>query len=417
MSYPKIFLNEKEDADIRRGFPWVFDNEISTRSKKNLPRNGDACEVFSAAGLFLGTGMYNGASKIAVRVLTNLRAQSLFAPYSPLSFDYLHTERAAEFFCAAVVRARALRNLSFNASDSFRLIFAEADFLPGLIVDRFVDTHGRVFLVVQFLALACEMFKDEILGALKKSEKAFGIFERSDANVREREGLEKNAAWLGETRDSLIVIEENGVQFYVDLANGQKTGYFLDQKRNRKAAATYARDRRVLDLFSHTGSFGLHAARNGARQVLAVDISEEAVELTRKNIALNSAQHVMSAQAADAFELLRDFESRGERFDMIILDPPAFAKNARSLDKAYGGYKEINLRAMKLLADEGILVSCSCSHFFDTERFYAMLHHAAHDAHKRIQIVQKRGASEDHPVLAGNPKSEYLKCAIMRVLS
>jgi 23S rRNA (cytosine1962-C5)-methyltransferase len=346
-----------------------------------------------------------------------------------------------------IVRAYNFRLLSFAPTDSFRLVFAESDFIPGLIVDRFVDTHAstcpapldciplvlgelsnqeRVFLVVQFLALAAEIFKDEILAALAAVTKPHGIFERSDADVRLKEGLEQKASWITKPdspagRDapshSHITIKENGVLLCVDIERGQKTGYFLDQKRNRDAVMKLASGRRVLDLFSHTGAFGLNAVKGGAREVLAADISEDAVSMIQENIIRNNAQGVMSAVTADAFELLREYEREEKTFDMIILDPPAFAKNAKSVDKAYGGYKEINLRAMKLLCDDGILVTCSCSHFFDTERFYAMLHHAAIDAHKRIQIMQKRGAAEDHPVLAGYPKSEYLKCAIIRVLN
>jgi len=424
MNYPKVFLKAKEEAGMRQGFPWIFDNEIET--VKGESRDGDACEIFSAAGFFLGTGIINRRSKITVRCLVGFRAETLFAPYSPLSFDYLHTERAAEFFSRMIVRAYNSRLLSFAPSDSFRLVFAESDFIPGLVVDRFVDTQERVYLVVQFLALASEIFKDEILAALVAVTKPHGIFERSDADVRLKEGLEQKAAWIIEpassgSRDappeSHITIKENGVLLCVDIERGQKTGYFLDQKRNRDVVMKLADGRRVLDLFSHTGAFGLNAVKGGAREVLAADISEDAVSMIKENIIRNDAQGVMNAATADVFELLREYEREEKTFDLIILDPPAFAKSAKNLDKAYGGYKEINLRAMKLLCDEGILITCSCSHFFDSERFYAMLHNAAHDAHKRIQILQKRGAAEDHPVLAGYSKSEYLKCVVLRVLN
>jgi 23S rRNA (cytosine1962-C5)-methyltransferase len=361
----------------------------------------------------LGTGIYNGASKISVRLLTRERAGNF---------------RADEFFFDAALRAYNLRKLSFNADDSFRLVFAEADFIPGLVVDRFVDVSRekrRVILVAQFLALAAEKFREKIVAALVDAAAPDAIYERSDADVRLREGLEKRTGQLYEETSGVspdgndlpaeIIIEENGVRFYVDIGRGQKTGFFLDQKRNRRVVMELAKGRRVLDLFSHTGAFGLCATKGGAREVIASDISRDAVDMTKRNIALNGAGNVMRAEEADAFEALRRFESRGEKFGMVILDPPAFAKNAKSVDKAYGGYKEINMRAMKIIESGGILVTSSCSHFFDTERFYAMLHLAALDARARIQILQKRGAAEDHPVLAGYPKSEYLKCAIIRL--
>jgi 23S rRNA (cytosine1962-C5)-methyltransferase len=402
MIFPKIFLKPKEETDARQGFPWVFDNEIDAHG--SMPRDGELCEAFSSAGLFLGTGIYNGASKISVRLLTRERAGNF---------------RASEFFAGEVRRAYDLRKLWFSENDSFRLVFAEADFIPGLIVDRFVDVSRekpRVILAAQFLALAAERFREEIVAALADVAAPDAMYERSDAEVRLREGLEKRAGWLsGGAPPDEIIIEENGVRFYVDIAHGQKTGFFLDQKRNRRVVAELAKGRRVLDLFSHTGAFGLCAAKGGAREVLASDISREAVDMIEKNIALNGAENVMRAEAADAFEALRRFESRGEKFDLVILDPPAFAKSAKSIDKAYGGYKEINMRAMKIIEPGGILVTSSCSHFFDAARFYAMLHHAALDARARIQILQKRGAAEDHPVLAGYSKSEYLKCAVIRL--
>ncbi|MDR1785447.1 MAG: class I SAM-dependent rRNA methyltransferase, partial [Spirochaetaceae bacterium] len=370
--FPRIFLKPREEGPVRSGFPWVFDNEIDS-SRTCSCADGDACEVFSASGLFAGTGIYNGASKIRVRILTGRRGDSLFAPYAPGGLDYLHTEQSAAFFREAVDRALALRRISFSESESCRLVFGEADLIPGLIADRFVDVQGRVFLVIQFLSLSCEVFREEILGALTAAVKPWGVFERSDGEVRLKEGLPKQSRWLGEGRESPVVIRENGLRFYVDIRGGQKTGYYLDQKRNRAVAGGLAKGRRVFDGFCHTGAFGLNAALGGALEVISCDISPDAVDWARKNIALNGFDSVMTALCADVFEVLRSYEAQGRRFDLIILDPSAFAKNARSIDRAYGGYKEINLRAMKILSEGGLLVSCSCSHYFDAQRFYSML--------------------------------------------
>ena len=247
---------------------------------------------------------------------------------------------------------------------------------------------------------------------MKKICKPDGIFEKSDEAVREKEGLPLVSGWLdGKNFDTDIVIVENDVQLCVDIANGQKTGYFLDQKFNREGIKRFCHGKKVLDTFTHTGAFGLNAFKAGARDVTSVDISEETVEMVKHNIKLNGAEKVMKALCADVFDLLKKYEADGEKFDVIILDPPAFTKSAKNIQKAYGGYKEINLRAMRLLNEGGILVTCSCSHFFDSNTFYDMIMHAAMDSHKRVQILEKRGAGPDHPLLAGYPKSEYLKAA------
>ena len=244
----------------------------------------------------------------------------------------------------------------------------------------------------------------------------YGIYEKSDDPNREKEGLKLRTCWDGEVRNEKITIRENGVLISVDLANGQKTGYFLDQKNNRNHVASLSKGKRVLDTFTHTGAFGLNAVRGGAKEVISVDISPEAVELVKNNIALNNCESKMKAICADVFDLLKEYEKSGEKFDLIILDPPAFTKTAKNIEKAYGGYKEINLRAMRLLNPNGILVTCSCSYFFDSEHFYGMLMKAAEDSKRRIQVLSKSGAGPDHPVLLGYPKSEYLKCAVCRVV-
>ena len=420
-NFPRVFLKSKEEKELQQGFPWVFDNEIShikhradlnddtsewvnEEPGKFSVEDGKAVEVYTKAGGFLGTGIINKKSKITVRIIGSEHADVIMAD-------------TAAFYEKKVLDAYNMRRMFYKDSDSYRLIFGEADFIPGLICERFCDEKGNVIIVVQFLSLSCEVFRKEILAALTKVCAPAAIYERSDASVRDKEGLPQNAGWLsGNIKDTQITIVENGIKLGVDIANGQKTGYFLDQKFNRIAAASFCKGKTVLDTFTHTGAFGLNAFKNGAREVTSVDISPEAVEMVEHNIKLNDAGKVMKAVCADVFDLLKQYESEGRKFDVIILDPPAFTKSAKMIEKAYGGYKEINLRALRLLNEGGILVTCSCSYFMETHMFCDMLMHAAMDSHKRIQILEKRGAGPDHPVLLGYSKSEYLKCVVCRVL-
>ena len=413
--YARVFLKKKEEAEIKQGFPWVFDNEIShlkfdsTGGVKESSleecevEDGSVVEVFANAGGFLGTGIINKKSKITLRMISSEHAGKVMAD-------------SKAFFEEKVRAAYDLRQLYYGPNDSYRLIYGEADFIPGLIVERFVDVTDNVYLVVQFSTLSAEIFRKEIMHALRKIMKPYGIYEKSDDPNREKEGLKLRTCWDGEVRNEKITIRENGVLISVDLANGQKTGYFLDQKNNRNHVASLSKGKRVLDTFTHTGAFGLNAVRGGAKEVISVDISPEAVELVKNNIALNNCESKMKAICADVFDLLKEYEKSGEKFDLIILDPPAFTKTAKNIEKAYGGYKEINLRAMRLLNPNGILVTCSCSYFFDSEHFYGMLMKAAENSKKRIQVLSKSGAGPDHPLLLGYPKSEYLKCAVCRVV-
>ena len=419
-NFPRVFLKNKEEKEIQQGFPWVFDNEIShvkhrsdNADDKSEWKNevlgecsvedGSTVEVYTKAGGFLGTGIFNKKSKITVRLIGNEHADVIMAD-------------TAAFYEKKILDAYNMRRMFYKDSDSYRLIFGEADFIPGLICERFCDENGRIIIVVQFLSLSCEVFKQDIIAALKKVCKPDCIYERSDASVRDKEGLEQTAGWIFGNGETTFNIVENGIKLGVDIANGQKTGYFLDQKFNRTAAAAFCKGKTVLDTFTHTGAFGLNAFKNGAREVTSVDISPEAVEMVEHNIKLNNAGSVMKAVCADVFDLLKQYESEGRKFDVIILDPPAFTKSAKMIEKAYGGYKEINLRALRLLNEGGILVTCSCSYFMETHMFCDMLMHAAMDSHKRLQILEKRGAGPDHPVLLGYPKSEYLKCVVCRVL-
>jgi 23S rRNA (cytosine1962-C5)-methyltransferase len=413
--FPRVFLNKNEETEIQQGFPWVFDNEIShvKFEEKNgvnqtsladcRVKDGQIVEVFANAGGFLGTGVINRKSKITVRLIGREHADVIMAD-------------PAAFYAKKIQDAYDLRKFYYSMKDSYRLVYGEADFIPGLIVERYVDVKKNIYLVVQFLSLSCEVFRKEILDALKKIIRPYGIYERDDASVREKEGLEEKAGWLGEKRENVITIRENDVLLEVDIAHGQKTGYFLDQKFNRKEVGKLAEGKRVLDTFTHTGAFGLNCFKGGAKEVISVDLSQEAVDMVNRNIALNKAGEKMSAVCADVFDVLKDYEAKGEKFDLIILDPPAFTKNAKNIQKAYGGYKEINLRAMRLLTENGILVTCSCSYFFDSVHFYGMIMKAAEDSKKKVQILAKYGAGPDHPVLAGYPKSEYLKCAVCRVV-
>lgn len=424
-NFSHVILKNKEDIEISQGFPWVYDNEIfsvkwlaedgsgvkTTTLAEAQVKAGSAVEVYSSKGTFLGTGIFNPSSKITVRLIGREHADKIMAD-------------PAAYWDKAVRNSVNIRALSFDRMDSCRIIYGEADFIPGLVAERYIAYNGErtaVFVVVQFLSLACEVFRKEIIDSIKSVCKPDGIYERSDAPVREKEGLEQKTGWLLGTgahfvKEGVITIKENGIFLDVDIVNGQKTGYFLDQKFNRAAVASYCHGKRVLDAFSHTGAFGLNAAKAGAKSVVCADISQEAVDLISHNAESNGVSGKLTAVCADVFDLLRQYEEKGEKFDVIILDPPAFTKSARQIQKAYGGYKEINLRAMRILSEGGILVTCSCSYYFDENTFYSMLMHAAKDSHKSVQVLQKRGAAPDHPLLVGYPQSEYLKCAICRVL-
>jgi len=426
-NFPRVFLNKNEEKEVLQGFPWVFDNEIShlkykkeeggewkTDSLKDAAvENGSLVEVYTKAGGYLGCGILNKHSKITVRIIERMHADQ---------FEQNKNQIIEE----KIQNACDLRALYYSADDSYRLIFGEADLIPGLICERFCDQEKHVYLIIQFLSMSCNVFRKEILESLIKICKPYQIYERSDSSAREKEGLPAVDGWLdlysqdfsineNSKESGLITIVENGIKLNVDLINGQKTGYFLDQKFNRLAAAAFCKGKKVLDTFTHTGAFGLNAFKAGAKEVTSVDISSEAVEMVNKNIKSNKAENVMKAVCADVFDLLKEYEQKEEKFDVIILDPPAFTKSAKMIQKAYGGYKEINLRAMRLLNKGGILITCSCSYFMETNMFCDMIMHAAMDSHKQVQILEKRGAGPDHPVLLGYPKSEYLKCIICKV--
>ncbi|NLO61974.1 MAG: class I SAM-dependent rRNA methyltransferase [Clostridiaceae bacterium] len=396
MELAKVVLKKEDGRTLRAGGAWIFDNEID--SIEGEFTNGGLVRVFAFNDFCLGTGFINTNSKIRIRMLSR-------------SGDAVVDD--------AFIRSRVRDAVEYRKHvidmSSCRLIFGEADFLPGLVVDKFAD-----ILVVESLALGIDRYKLLIIDELKELLAAEGmpirgVYERSDAAVRLKEGLPLEKGFIGEPFDTNVLITENGVQFSVDVAEGQKTGYFLDQKMNRAAIRPLCKGARVLDLFTHTGSFALNAAASGASSVLAVDSSEPALAQARINAGLNGFSETISFRCADIFELLPELERQGERYDVIILDPPAFAKSRESLKNARKGYKEINLRAMRLLNDGGYLATCSCSHFMTPELFYETVLSASKDAHKRIRQIEYRTQAADHPILWPAMESYYLKFYILQV--
>lgn len=396
MSYAVVTLKKGEGRLLKSGGMWIFDNEIA--SVLGSFENGDIVLVHDFDGYPLGRGYINQNSKIRVRMLTR----------------DIHQEIDEAFFRKRLTDAWEYRKKVVDTS-SCRVVFGEADFLPGIVIDKFADV-----LSVQSLALGIDRYKEEIVRILKEILAQDGIFirgvyERSDAKEREKEGMEKIKRFIGEPFDTLVEIEENGVKYQVDVKDGQKTGFFLDQKYNRLAIQKLCRDAKVLDCFTHTGSFALNAGIAGAKSVLGVDASELGVAQARENAKLNGLENKVQFLCADVFELLPDLEKKGELFDVIVLDPPAFTKSRSSVKNAVKGYREINLRAMKLLKDGGYLATCSCSHFMTYELFTQTLGQAARNVHKRLRQVEYRTQAPDHPILWAAEESYYLKFYIFQV--
>lgn len=393
-SMARVYLHKGRTKRIEAGHPWVYRTEIDRVDGSFRP--GDTVDVLDHRGRFIGRGYINPASMITVRILT--RADEEICP---------------EFFGRRISAAWEFRRRVVDdpGCDSCRVVFAESDFLPGLVVDKFADC-----VVVQTLTLGIDRWKDAIVESLDETVRPRGIYERNDAAVRELEGLERRKGWLKGDLEPMVVIRENGIRLYVDISAGQKTGYFLDQRENRAAIEKYAAGARVLDCFCYTGSFSLHAARCGASQVIGIDISHEAVELARKNAALNGYLDVCSFRAGNAFDELRALDRSRQVFDLVILDPPAFAKNRRALESALRGYKEINLRAIRLLREGGFLVTSSCSHPVSESLFLDVVCEAATDAGRTLRLVEFGRQARDHPILVGYDESRYLKCLIFQVL-
>ncbi|MCG0278255.1 MAG: class I SAM-dependent rRNA methyltransferase [Thermanaeromonas sp.] len=391
----RIRIGRGREKRIESGHPWVYRTEIEDIYGEYRP--GDIVEVEDWRGKFLGRGYINPASMIAIRLLTR-------DPREEINKDFWRQRLRAAWEYRQKILEGAL-------TDSFRVVFGEADFLPGLIVDKFAS-----YLVVQTLALGIDRHKDILVEILDELIRPEGIYERNDVPVRELEGLELRSGFLKGSFDPLVTITENGLKFWVDLAQGQKTGYFLDQRENRAALRPLVKGARVLDCFCHTGGFGIHAAYYGAREVLGLDISEEAVELARRNADLNGVGNVCSFRVANVFDALRAMDKEKERYDVVILDPPAFVKNRKALEGAIRGYKEINLRAMKILNPGGFLITCSCSYHMPPDLFLEIIQSAARDVGRRLRLVAWRGQPPDHPVLLGYEESYYLKCLFLQVL-
>ncbi|MCR4805539.1 MAG: class I SAM-dependent rRNA methyltransferase [Clostridia bacterium] len=408
--FSKIICNEKAAKLLRAGHPWVYGEE--TRLAGDPPENGAIVDVYTEKGRWMGAGFYNAHSKILVRLLsrnTNDR------------FDEAFWRRRIEY--AVAYRRTVMGEAGFRCC---RLIFGEADLFPGLTVDRFEDV-----LVTEVLSLGIEVRKELLYSLLREVLAEAGvpvrcIYERNESPLREKEGMQvgKGCAF-GDPGDGHVQIVENGLRYDVDFVNGQKTGFFLDQKYNRAAAARLAKGRSVLDCFTHTGAFGMNCAAGGARQVISVDISEDACVQTRANLALNGLEGNVSVCQADVFDLLTrlaagerpaGFPSGRHPFDYIILDPPAFTKSRQTAQAAFRGYKEINLKAMKLLPRGGYLATCSCSHFMESWLFEKMLREAASDAGVQLRQIENRQQSPDHPILWGVPETEYLKFYLFQIV-
>ena len=396
MSQAICTLKKGEGRTIKAGGMWIYDNEID--SILGSFENGDVVAIHDFDGYFLGYGFINTKSKITIRLLSRKK-------------DAIIDEAFME---QRVRDAWEYRKQTIDTS-SCRLIFGEADFLPGIVIDKFSDV-----LVVESLALGIDKWKPVIVEALKKvlAEDGItirGVYERSDAKVRLQEGMERYKGFIGEPFDTKVEIVENGVHYMVDVEDGQKTGFFLDQKNNRAAIHRFCKDKKVLDCFTHTGSFALNAGIAGAASVLGVDASELAVEQARENAGLNGLEDRVQFTCADVFELLPELEKKGEQFDVVILDPPAFTKSRNSVKNAVKGYREINVRGLKLVKNGGFLGTCSCSHFMEPDLFAKTIREAANGAHKRLRQVEFRTQACDHPILWAADQSYYLKFYIFQV--
>ncbi|HEX3030305.1 MAG TPA: class I SAM-dependent rRNA methyltransferase, partial [Clostridia bacterium] len=351
----KAFLTKNKEKKIEYGHPWIFRSDVERYEGSIHP--GDIIDIYSSKNKFLARGYINPKSQITIRILT-----------------YEQEEINADFFYKRINSAWEYRKKVADIN-SCRVVFAESDFLPALIVDKFSD-----ILVVQTLSLGIDKYKAQLVDILDEIIKPAGIFERNDVSVRELEGLDLRKGYLKGHFDTNVEMVENGVKFIVDVENGQKTGFFLDQKENRAAIKPFVKDSKVLDCFTHTGSFALHAGYYGASSVLGIDISEHAVEFASKNARLNGLEDKCRFQTANTFDILRDYYDNGETFDTIILDPPAFTKSRSAVEGAIRGYKEINLRAMKIINSGGFLITCSCSHHVDPELFMDIVYNAAIDS-------------------------------------
>jgi len=398
--YPKVVVTKKAERSIKSGHPWVYNTEIT--KKEGEYENGDLVDVISSSEKYLGTGFINDNSKINIRLISNNANdkfdKSFFERRLKYAWQYRKTVMSEDISCC-------------------RIIFGESDCFPGLTVDRFNDV-----LVTQTLCLGIEKIKSTLFDLLYKilkqdNQNINAIYERNDVAIRELEGMKQGKGFFkifNQTMQTQTTIKENNILYNVDFENGQKTGFFLDQKYNRLAVSKLSNGKNVLDCFTHTGSFALNAAKGGANNVLAVDISEDAISAAKKNIALNNFNNIIDLKLANVFDLLHSLPKN--KFDFIILDPPAFTKSRSTLNSALRGYKEINLRAMKLLPRGGYLATCSCSHFVDSKIFFDTIKSAANDASVSLRQIEFRQQSPDHPIACNIPETDYLKFYLFQVL-
>ncbi len=394
--YKKVTLKEKSGRQLKQGGLWIYDNEIA--KIEDGINDGDIIRIEDFDGYPLGIGFINRKSTIQVRVLTRKS----------------DVEINREFIYKRVKNAWEYRKKVIDTS-SCRVIFGEADFLPGIVIDKFSDV-----LVVESLCLGIDKLKNEIVECLKEilaedGIKIKGVYERSDAKVRLKEGMERYKGFIGDEFNTDVLIEENGVKYIVDVAEGQKTGFFLDQKNNRLAIHGLCKNASVLDCFTHTGSFALNAGIAGASEVLGVDASDLAVKQAEKNAELNGLSDRVKFVCEDVFDLLPKLEQEGKKYDVVILDPPAFTKSRSSVKNAVKGYREINMRGLKLVKNGGFLATCSCSHFMTPELFTNTIGQAAKSVHKRLRQVEYRTQAQDHPILWAADESYYLKFYIFQV--
>ena len=385
-----VYLKKNEEERIVAGHPWVYANEVARIEGKD--KNGSLATVYDYGGRYIGKGYINHLSKILVRIF--IRDESI---------------PDLEFYKNAIKKANDAR-LALGMDNCYRMVFGESDNLPALIVDKYADV-----LCVQLLSLGIEKNKELIIQALVELFHPRGIYERSDVAVRAKEGLEERKGIIYGDFDTKVIIQENGLKMQVDLQNGQKTGYFLDQKENRFALRRYSCGKKVLDCFCNSGGFSLNAAYAKAKEVIALDISAQALNDVNINAKLNGLTNITTMQG-DVFEVLRQFKRDGESFDTIILDPPAFCKSASEVKNAYKGYKDINILAMKLVKNGGFLISSSCSHYMTFPLFQNMLRDAARESGKNARIVEIRTQSGDHPSMLSTDESLYLKFFVLQIL-
>lgn len=391
MSY-RVYLKKNEEKRIAAGHPWVYANEVQRIEGEG--KNGEIAVVYDYKGNFLGKGFINHLSKILVRIFIRNKNEN--------------ADR--ELFIKRIKAAVEYRE-KLGYSNCYRAVFGEADGLPALIVDKYSDV-----LSIQILSLGMEKIKDDIISALIEVFNPCGIYERSDAAVRKKEGLPLFKGKIYGEFDPRVTIEENGLKMIADLENGQKTGYFLDQKENRMAIRKYSKNARVLDCFCNVGGFSLNAAKGGASEVISLDISEKALVDVHENARLNGFEDIIKTECGDVFEKLREYKRKNEQFDLVVLDPPAFCKSANDVKNAYKGYKDINISGLKLVKSGGFLVTASCSHYMTASLFEKMLKEASRESGRGVRMVEIKSQAPDHPALLAADETTYLKFYVLHVI-